>query len=195
MYFKPQQFSSKSSQAHFYGTTMCVQCIIVFRLANLQTQLKRTIKMRFLATTPIFSFVNIFIGLKICSCLWMISLFLKRFSTDMECSEMYICTIWSDVQFPVDPLTAEGRLRHNNMDVCLFVRRCSNGWINTMPCITHVWYLELGDHPIYWDWSLLGWRSHQYRLVSLLLFCVFNNWSQDNHHCDNSPLNIQENWF
>ena len=105
-----------------------------------------------MATKPIFSLVNIIIVLKICSCLWMISL-LKRFSTDIECSEMYICTIWSDVQFPVDPLTAEGRLRHNNMDVCLFVRRCSNRWINKMPCIAHVWYHELGDH-----WSSNGLR-------------------------------------
>ena len=70
MYFKPQ-FSSKSSQAPFYGTTMCVQCIIVFRLANLQTKLKRTIKMRFLAT--VFILVNIF-SPKTCSCWWSVYL-------------------------------------------------------------------------------------------------------------------------
>ena len=164
MYFKPQ-FSSKSSQAPFYGTTMCVQCIIVFRLANLQTKLKRTIKMRFLAT--IFILVNIFSSQKPVPV--DDQLFAKRFSTNMESSEMYICTIWSDVQFPVDPLTAEGRLRHNNMDICLFVRRCSNGWINTIPCIVHVWYHELGDHPMDWDWSLLGWRSNQTCIIVIVL--------------------------
>ncbi len=137
MYFKPQ-FSSKSSQAPFYGTTMCVQCIIVFRLANLQTKLKRTIKMRFLAT--IFILVNIFSSQKPVPV--DDQLFAKRFSTNMESSEMYICTIWSDVQFPVDPLTAEGRLgittwkyaslsegaRSDELIQCLVMHMCGIPW-------------------------------------------------------------------